>query len=516
MQEGDEVHRKILSIFVLAITLISILSTTTGTEVFMENSEKSNYTSGHGNISYPAITQKTKENAFSRSILIGDVNGDGKKEIIAVSTINSGVYSYITDASEMDNTLYVYSSNLSLLWKFRDKNAEEQTEYPTFKTSSLALGDLDGDGVDDIVFSISPSIAPIDTVSGEYYPKTTLYAFKGDGTLLWNRTFEGGITPESLIIDDINGDGKNEILVGSDNLYMLDSSGEVISTYFLDKYTYRGISEIISHQNDIVFSFWHYNETKRAVRDYFRVANALFTITKISYYNGSFTSIWSTQIEDQDSLISMKHYRMFSDAEFKRVFVLRINPSAIVSMDLDTGVFVWNLSVERINTAYGLSIYKNGILLFSENSLCFITKEGDVIKNISLLADIGIRPTICVFDVDGDNTDEAILLYKEGILSFSPDNGQKEWDIKLWEEPKEGYLFAVPVILHSDTDNDGFDEIITTDPEGRIVIIDSGTPPSTEEPETSTNNLMFTGIGAGAIVISVAAVWIWRKRRDEN
>ncbi len=172
---------KIASAFILILFFIPLGAATSN---FLETPEKSNYVSGNGNITYPMITHRTYENGFSRSILIGDINGDRKMEIIGLSAIDKGIYHYNSYADIFDNTLYVYSSNLSLLWKFRDIMADSQQQYASFKTSSLALGDLDGDGVDDIVFSISPSIAPIDTTLGEYYPKTRLYAFKGDGTQL--------------------------------------------------------------------------------------------------------------------------------------------------------------------------------------------------------------------------------------------------------------------------------------------------------------------------------------------
>ncbi len=52
-----------------------------------------------------------------------------------------------------------------------------------------------------------------------------LRAFKGDETELWNRTFPGRITEENLLVYDINGDGRNEIIVGAQGLYILSGDG---------------------------------------------------------------------------------------------------------------------------------------------------------------------------------------------------------------------------------------------------------------------------------------------------
>ncbi len=505
--------RALISLFVLTLVMVQPISAQSN---FLENTEKSNYREGVGNITYPVVAHTTEERGFSRSIMTGDVNGDGKKEIVAVSAINPGVYSYISNASEMDNTLYVYSSNLSLLWKFRDRTFEH-VEVRTVKTSSMALGDLNGDGIDDILFSISPSLAPTESPTGTYYPETTLYAFKGDGSQLWNRTFQGGITPESLIIEDIDEDGKNEILVGSDNLYLLDSDGETICTYDLGDYTHRGVSEIISHGNEIVLSFWHYEEEKDIFAYYFRVNNALFNITKLSYDSGIFDILWSKELEEKEGMGYPIHYRMFVDRYFQYAVIARKNPISISLFDLSDGKILWERDLDSIEAIdLGISWKNSEIFVNSGDSIKIFDITGSVKKDFEIYNSDGYeiaRKTICVFDADSDTYDEIILIDKYSIISFS-EAGKKELDSKLWES-SDGYLFPSPVILHSDTDNDGYDEIITTDPEGRIVIINSGSPPESEEgsaiPFLSCAMILFA-VASASIIYGLME----RKRRGER
>ncbi len=308
-------------------------------------------------------------------------------------------------------------------------------------------------------------------------------------------------------------DGKNEILVGSDNIYLLNSNGEMVCTYFIDNYTYRGVSEIISHQNEIVFSFWHYKETKRAVRDDFRVANAFFTITKISYSNRNFTTLWSRQIEDQDDLTSTENYRMFAETSFYRAYLTQISPSGIRCINLTNGGFIWkhmDNSVEAIDI--GIAVLDNFVVINGANDIWILDKGGEVISHFFIYEGVSyniVRNTLTCFDIDGDDKDEVLLIDREGMFCFSI-SGEKEWYVKLWQRT-EGYLYSSPPILHADTDNDGFDEIITTDPEGRIVIIDNGTPPQAQESGIPTEIMAIGAIGA--IITASAVIWIWRKRR---
>lgn len=98
---------------------------------------------------------------------------------------------------------------LDMIWRFGEPT------NPTFKNSrGVTLADLDGDGVDEIIFGIW----------------NTLYALKGDGTVLWEKPVSGSILLPPTVVD-LNGDGNLEIIVNTGGIpaagrvYLLDSQG---------------------------------------------------------------------------------------------------------------------------------------------------------------------------------------------------------------------------------------------------------------------------------------------------
>jgi|GEM_PF-1187773 len=512
-------------IFIFFLLTPSVLSAR-ATSNFLLNPEKSNYVPGHGNITYPVITHRSTEGSFSENIAVGDINGDGKEEIVGIPTLP-------TQIQPIDTTLYVYSSNLSLLWKYKvtDPMLEKNSEW---EFSALALGDLDGDGSDEIIFSISPSVGPIG-YSSAIWSKTVLHVLKGDGTELWNRTFEGGITSESLVVGDINGDGRDEIIVGCKNLYILDSNGEILSSYSLDNYTYRGISEIAVHGKEIVLTFWYYNNIwydKNGegiiTSDNFRVYESLYSIEKFEYENSSFHKIWSLQLENDRSVIfSSMYYRFFPAGDFSMAYIVRTDPDGIVAINLTDGKKEWShKQLLSYASQIGISVLPDKVIWNTGYRIYVLNKSGGCISSHDFTENghPPLRAAIAVFDVDNDGVEEAVALYKNRIVFYSLPDLKEELDVRIWE--KIASLFPPPVILHSDVDNDGFDEIITvapsrtTNPTGQIVIIDNGTPPAPPPPEENkfpVNELIIAGTGIiGAVALITVVLWKKQKRRKSQ
>ena len=101
------------------------------------------------------------------------------------------------------------TSEFDLLWRYGN------VANPTFKNSrGVTLADLDNDGNDEVLYGINK----------------TLYAFNGDGSILWERTLSGIITLPPTAVD-LDGDGTIEIVVNTGGsppagrVYLLDSQG---------------------------------------------------------------------------------------------------------------------------------------------------------------------------------------------------------------------------------------------------------------------------------------------------
>jgi len=466
------------------------------------DSQKSNYVGGIGNMSYPIIQHSSEEDYFSSIpgpiMLIGDVCGDDFKEIVAVS--------------EKTNSLYVFNHTLSLLWSYKSTYPQlSEEEYSQWdKASAIALGDLDGDGKNEILFSMSMDDAP----------ETVLRAFSGEGDEIWNVTLEGLITKYGLLIEDVNSDGKNEIIVGASNIYILNGEGALLYTRYLNFDEFTGVTEIATNSNKLLVSIWHYSQEdlrySASGEQSYGPERPLYSYLNLTLFrideNLTLHPVLSHEMEDTAAAYSDTYSYFYTSPSFETCYF--VHWTGITKIDMD------DMSIKEISTwsapvnVEGSVTDENSYWIHSKYVFSMDAKDDYPIWTVDYSRNTSdLFHSILVFDVNNDGKNEVVTTKgHDTILFFDAQTGDKILERKIFTESK----LPPEILLHADTDNDRYDEIITTDPKGRIVIIDSGTPPSTEEPETSTNNLMFTGIGAGAIVISVAAVWIWRKRRDEN
>jgi len=132
-----------------------------------------------------------------RSVAIGDLNGDGKPDLV---TANSGAY-----PSSGPSTVSVLLGN-------GNGTFGAETEFATgFGPTFLAIGDLNGDSRLDLVTANSGASynAPISTVS--------VLLGNGDGTFGAKSELATGPSPASVAIGDLNGDGKSDLAVASYN-----------------------------------------------------------------------------------------------------------------------------------------------------------------------------------------------------------------------------------------------------------------------------------------------------------
>ena len=137
---------------------------------------------GNGNGTFQG-EQTFATGTFSRSGTLGDVNGDGKLDLI---------------------TANFQSNNVSVLLGNGDGTFLGQQTFATgFNPSSVTLGDVNGDGKLDIVTGNRGS----DNVS--------VLLGNGDGTFLGQQTFATGARPDSITLGDVNGDGRLDIVTAN-------------------------------------------------------------------------------------------------------------------------------------------------------------------------------------------------------------------------------------------------------------------------------------------------------------
>jgi hypothetical protein len=126
------------------------------------------------------------------SVAIGDLNGDGKPELVVANAGNS------------DN----FGNTVSVLLGNGDGTFGATTDLHMGDTPySVAMGDLNGDSRPDLV------------TPGSSRDRVSVRLGNGDGTFGAKANFGTGIEPHSVAIADLNGDGKPDLTTANSNPY---------------------------------------------------------------------------------------------------------------------------------------------------------------------------------------------------------------------------------------------------------------------------------------------------------
>jgi hypothetical protein len=185
-------------------------------------------TGSSGTVSYASKVDFTT-GTNPRSVAIGDIDGDGKADLVVA---NNG-----------SNTVSV----------FRNTGSSGMVSYATkvdFATgispSSVAIGDMDGDSKADLaVANAGPDNVSVFRNTGS--SGTVSYATKVD--------FTAGTNPRSVAIGDLDGDGKADLAVansGSDNVSVFRNTGSSGTVSYATKVDFTtGISPISTAIGDL-------------------------------------------------------------------------------------------------------------------------------------------------------------------------------------------------------------------------------------------------------------------------
>jgi len=169
-----------------------------------------------------------------KSMYIGDLDDDGYKDIMVASGSIRNHKVYIFDRNS--RTLFqkgiqgAYPKVLAIddlnndrineviigstyLYVFDKKGDKKWTFHTEGEVSSLAINDLEGDGEKELIVGSYPN----------------LYVLNVKGKLKWK--YKTGGMVESVQITDLDDDGEPEIIAGSDRIYVFDKNGSLLWDY---------------------------------------------------------------------------------------------------------------------------------------------------------------------------------------------------------------------------------------------------------------------------------------------
>jgi len=178
-----------------------------------------------GSISRSSFTDPVtfRTGGDSRFVSIGDLDGDGKPDLVVVNSYNNNTISIFHNKSDKG------SITSSSFYPKRD--------FTTGKNpSSVSIGDLDGDGKPDLVVAGSPV-----SIFRNTSPSYDIY---------FNTKVDLTISANSVSIGDLDGDGKPDLVVNTNSrlsiFQNISVSGSISSSSFAPKVDFTGGSNFVS------------------------------------------------------------------------------------------------------------------------------------------------------------------------------------------------------------------------------------------------------------------------------
>ena len=150
-----------------------------------------------------AVTYSSKGN-FAKSAAVADVNGDGKLDLVVANQCTTG-----TEGSGCTN----YTGLLGVLLGNGDGTFQAAVTYSSgsYDATSVAVADVNGDGKPDLVVT---NVCSNSNCNPAGTPTVDVLLGNGNGTFQTAVTYSlTGYTPLSVVVADVNGDGKPDLVV---------------------------------------------------------------------------------------------------------------------------------------------------------------------------------------------------------------------------------------------------------------------------------------------------------------
>jgi FG-GAP-like repeat/Abnormal spindle-like microcephaly-assoc'd, ASPM-SPD-2-Hydin/FG-GAP repeat len=157
---------------------------------------------GQGNGAFQSAVTYGSGGYGASAIAVADVNGDGKLDLLVANQCAS----ICSGSSPGVGSVGVLLGN-------GDGTFQPAVTYPTvaFFGSALTVADVNGDGKPDLLVTIQCSSSPCSSDS-----EVGVLLGNGDGTFQGAVTYSsGGYAAESIVVRDVNGDGKPDVLVAN-------------------------------------------------------------------------------------------------------------------------------------------------------------------------------------------------------------------------------------------------------------------------------------------------------------